>query len=73
MSLIRNFPIGTILLLPVLPRRIHLLLDAALFQEVAFLPLNESTDKHVALVDESDGDVGDCLVGALLDLLAEDG
>ena len=55
--LVRNLPIGTVLLLPVFPRLIHLLLDAALLQKVAFLPLYKPTDKNVALMDEGDSDV----------------
>ena len=70
---IRNLPISTILLLPVLPRLIHLLLDAALLQEVALLPLYEPTDKDVALMDKCDGNIGDGLVRTLLNLFAEDG
>ena len=62
MSFIRNLPIGTILLLPVLSRLIHFFLDTALFKKVALLPLNESTNKNVALMDKCDGDVGDGLV-----------
>ena len=50
MPLVWNLPIGTIFLLPVLSRLIHFLLDTALLQEVALLPLNESTDKHIALI-----------------------
>lgn len=56
MSLIRNLPISSVFLLPVLPCLIHFLLNPALFKKVAFLPLYEPTDKDVALVDECDGD-----------------
>lgn len=73
MPFIGNLPISTIFLLPVLPRSIHLFLDAALLKEIAFLPLDEPTNQHITLMDERDGNVGDSLVGAFLDLLSEDG
>ena len=70
---IRYCAVCTVTLLPVLAGAVHFLLDAALFDEVALLPLDKAADEHVALMDERDGDVGDGLVGALLDFLAIDG
>ena len=73
MPFVCNLPVGAILLLPVFPRLIHFLLDAAFFQKVALLPLYEPTDKDVALMDKCDGNIGDGLVRTLLNLFAEDG
>ena len=72
MPLVWNLPIGTIFLLPVLSRLIHFLLDTALLQEVALLPLYKSTDKHIALMNKRNGNVGDGLVRALLYFIAID-
>lgn len=73
MPFIRNSSVCSILFLPVFAGTIHFLLNAALLYEVAFLPLNESTDKDVTLVDERDGDVGDGLGGTFLYLFPKDG
>ena len=70
---IGNRAVCSVALLPVLAGAVHFFLDAAFFDEVALFPLNEPADEHVALKDERDGDVGDGLVGALLDFLAVDG
>ena len=72
-SPIRYRAVCTVALLPLLAGAVHFLLDAAFFDEVALLSLNEPSDEHVALMDERDGDVGDGLVGALLDFIAIDG
>ena len=57
-TLIGNRSICAILFLPILPCPIHLLLDAALLQEIFLLPFDESLYQHVALVNQRNGNVG---------------
>lgn len=73
MAFIRNCAISSILFLPFFAGPILFLLNTAFFYEVAFLPLYESADEDVALMDECDGNVGDSLVGTFLYLFPEDG
>lgn len=73
MSFVRDSAIGTIPFLPAFACLIYFLLDATVFEEVAFLPFYEAADGCVALMDECDGYVGNGLVGAFLNLLAIDG
>ena len=63
-SLIPKIP-----LLPILSRSIHLLFNSSLLFEVTLLPLNEPSDKHVTLMYQCDGDIGDSLIGTFLYLL----
>lgn len=65
--------VGAVIPLPVLAGAVHLFLDAAVLEEVAFLPFYESADEGITLVNQGDGDVRDDLVGAVLNLLAIDG
>ena len=62
-------PISKISLLSILSRSIHLLLNSSFLLEVTFLPLNKPSDKHVALMYQCDGDIGDSLIGTFLYLL----
>ena len=70
---IRNRPVGSVSLLPVLAGPIHLLLDATLLLEVLLYPLYEAADEHVALVDERDGNIGDGFVSTVFNFLTVDG
>ena len=58
--------------LPFLARLVHLLLDAALLNEVFLQPLNKPDYQGIALVYKGNGDVSDGLVTALLYLLTID-
>ena len=59
--------------LPVFAGLVHLFFDAAFLDEVLLEPFYQSDYELIALVYQSDGNVGYCLVAALLYLLAVDG
>ena len=67
-----TIPLVSVPPLPVLARLVHLLLDAALLDEVPLQPLDKPDDQGVALMNEHDGDVSDGLVAAFLNLLTID-
>ena len=66
-------PIIAVLTLPVFSGSIHLFLNATILDKISFFPFYQSTDKHITLMDESDGYVGNGLIGALPDFLPIDG